>query len=72
MKWFRVLITAAALCATVALGIWGYYAVAGVPLNDTSGTIALAAALLTLVLGASAAVNAVVRGEATRGDAPST
>lgn len=61
MKWFRTLLVAAVICATVAVGTWGVYAVVGAELNETALVIALVAAMFALVLGGGAAVSRALR-----------
>lgn len=65
MNWFRTLLVAAVICATVAVGTWGVYAVAGAALNETALVIALVAAMLALVLGGAAAVSRALRPSTT-------
>lgn len=56
MKWFRVMVVAAAACATVAFGIWVTYAVLTEDLPAGPATVALGALFLAVVftLGALA------------------
>lgn len=61
MKWFRLFLVGAAVCATVAVGIWVSYALLGASLDEAPAAIALAAALLALTLAAAALVSRVAQ-----------
>lgn len=61
MKWFRIFLVAAVICAVVAIGVWGIYGLIGSPMGDGAEAFALAAAFLALILGGAAGVSAATR-----------
>lgn len=61
MNWSRALLVVAVICATVAIGTWGIYALMGEQLDEGAAVTALIAAMLALVLGGAALVSRAVR-----------